>query len=1133
MRCKACRTPREGEGDSSSKRQDSVHSHHDHGDRHRREKLRRSRSKDSVHLSSDHHHSHQKRHHRSRSISRDGDDNLRRQESKTRNAMNIEGQQLSNSSGEKDDTSSKGGGDKANDKIAEDRSTSATRQRRKVSMDLFLSSPADTEEDTGKSKGKKFATGLLRRAGLKTDENLLIDLDDDDGAQRTKLTGSNGEPAKGTSGDIVTTDAIDDSVKQTQKTSRQTKSRSPSPFGKEKKNPLSRSEGRRKQSRSKSRRDVGAKSRERSRRSESRGGREKSTSCRRRSHHSKSPSSRDRSKPPKRSNRRRSHHSRSRSPSRERRSNRRRSHHSRSPSQERKESRTRSSRRRPHHSRSPSRSRRRRSHHSRSLSRSRSSSRSFSPGDRKKPSRRESMGRSKSDGRRLRSSYRRSKSGRRSRHRSHSVSLSSGTRGSEVEKTVSNVNVAPPSALEIASAVLNKGAESSERKTSLPKSGSKCDLYLLHGMVADSPSDDAADGKASRGRGSLERRASIDHITLVETSKPQPSADSDTANRRASFGGSTSFSMMDLAGLDTTKRRASMELAATYKSEQVLTSRTASRRASISIVPSVASNGQKDAEKNLQQGKANRYASMDFVPASWTVPTATEAVEQNTSSRKVERRPAPGSWICPKEECGKLNSARRTECKTCGTSKPKRDADKRRSKSRRSKSRRRHRSKSKSRKKSRAKRRESGDDSSDSDGSKSATATTEVAATTTATAEAAAADSPGDTASTPTSEKKGVDSKQIAGKDADNSTGTSTTAASSPQSSSKTNDEEEQKQLLDKEDGVQMTSRVDRRSAMRGSRVRRSMMALFDSQEEIVVLTPATLESNFVSTIRQKTRGPAKYAAFSSSFFVVILVVLLAAFFDFAPLPDVPIWQPVLAIGNQLIESIIETTLYIMAVYLILKKGAVLAMYFVRHCGLYVGMVCIAYAIADISLLVKYGSGGADDGGERWSRVALSACLGVSSMTTAALLQGRICTRIELRALNSVTGETDDEIALYLIKDRHLKPDEMRKKREGIKDWYHRTMYIAVLGYQVLAVMIPLASAVWYLINDVGSLTEFNLCRYTTSRCVDITIRPNALVEKDVDISWDLQNGTLIFSMLGTSHLRGYSIILWTIHFCV
>ena len=218
-----------------------------------------------------------------------------------------------------------------------------------------------------------------------------------------------------------------------------------------------------------------------------------------------------------------------------------------------------------------------------------------------------------------------------------------------------------------------------------------------------------------------------------------------------------------------------------------------------------------------------------------------------------------------------------------------------------------------------------------------------------------------------------------------------------------------------------------------------------------------------------------------------------------------------------------------MAVYLILKKGAVLAMYFVRHCGLYVGMVCIAYAIADISLLVKYGSGGADDGGERWARVALSACLGVSSMTTAVLLQGRFCTRIELRALNSVTGETDDEIALYLKKDRHLTPDEMRKKREGIKDWYHRTMYIAVLGYQVLAVMIPLASAVWYLINDVGSLTEFNLCRYTTSRCVDITIRPNALVEKDIEISWDLQDGTLILSMLGTCHWTELSQSFWTI----
>ena len=1030
----------------------------------------------------------------------DRDVDLRRQESRRRrNAMNIEGQQLSDSSEDIGDN----GDDKKNDKIGEDRSTSATRQRHKVSMDLFLSSPAEAEEDTGKSKGKKFATGLLRRAGLRKDEKDVVE--GEDGVERTKLTGSNGEPTKETaSGDVVTTDAIDNIAEQTQETSRRTKSRSPSPFSKEQKNQLSRSESRRKQSRSKSRRD-GGKSRERSRRSESRGEREKS-SRRRRSHYSKSPSSRDRSKSPKRSNRRRSHHSRSRSPSRERRSNRRRSHHSRSSSRERKESRIRSSRRRSHHSRSPTRSK----------------SRSFSPGDQKKSSRRDSMGRSKSDGRRLRSSYRRSKSGRRSRHRSRSVSISSGNR-SEVEKAVSSVNVAAPSALEITNAVLEKEtAESNEKKTSLPKSGSKCDLYLLHSMVADSPSATAADGKAIGRRGSLERRASIDHITLVETSKHQPSANGGTANRRASFGGSTLFSMMDLAGLDNTNRRASMELAATYKSEQVLTSRTVSRRASISIVPSVASNGGKEVDKNLPRNKASRHASMDFVPASWTASNATEPADK-TSSNKVERRPAPGSWSCQKEGCGKLNSARRKECKICGTSKPIQDDDhKRRSKSRRSKSRRRHRSKSKSRssskKKSRAKRRESADNT-DSDDSKSDGNYNDfkrAAATMTTTGVAAvAADSAGDTAST--HETKGDESKNVTGKDADNSTGTSTTAASSPQSSSKTNDEEEKKQLLDKEDGVQMTSRVDRRSAMRGSRVRRSMMALFDSQEEIVVLTPATLESNFASTIRQKTRGPAKYAAFSSAFFVVILVVLLAAFFDFAPLPGVPIWQPVLAIGNQLIESIIETTLYIMAVYLILKKGAILAMYFVRHCGLYVGMVCIAYAIADISLLVKYGSGGGDDGGERWARVAISACLGVASMTTAVLLQGRICTRIELRALNSVTGETDDEIALYLKKDRHLTPDEMRKKREGIKDWYHRTMYIAVLGYQVLAVMIPLASAVWYLINDVGSLTEFNLCRYTTSRCVDITIRPNALVEKDVEINWDLQNGTLILSMLGTS----------------
>jgi len=689
----------------------------------------------------------------------------------------------------------------------------------------------------------------------------------------------------------------------------------------------------------------------------------------------------------------------------------------------------------------------------------------------------------------------------------------------------SNIEVAAPSALEIANAFAEKEVESNERKKSLPKSGSKCDL--LHSMVAKSPNA-TADAKASRD--SMERRASIDHISLVETPKPLPSAEDGVGGRSASFGDSTSFiSTMDLAGLDNYRRRASMELAATYKSEQILSNRTASRRASISIVPLVASKGVNEGNNNVQSTKAN---------------TTKESIDKNAPVGKVERRPAPGSWNCPNEECGKLNSARRIECKICGTNKPKQDADERRSKSRRSKNDRRHRSKSRSsskkdrrappsssskeKKSTRGKIKESGDDT-DSAGGKSdgdhnnikhaAGAIVTAGVVTTATAQEAAAGSSGDGTS---SEKKDADSKQVTGKDADNSTGTATTTASSPQSSSKTNDEGEQKQLLDKEDGFQMTSRVDRRIVMRGSRARRSMMALFDSQDEILVLTPATLQSNFSSTIRQKTRGPAKYAAFASAFFVVVFVILLAAFFEFAPLPGVPIWQPVLALGNQLMESFIETTLYIMALYLIIKNGAVLALYFVRHCGLYVGMVCIAYAIADTSLLVKYGSGGADDGAERWARVALSACLGVSSMTTFVLLQARTCTRIELRALNSVTGETDHEIALYLKKDRHLTADEMRKKREGIKDWYHRTMYIAVLGYQVLAVMIPLASSVWYLLNDVGSLTEFNLCRYTTSRCVDITIRPNALVDKDVEIKWDLQDGSLILSILGTSCRQSY-----------
>ena len=785
-----------------------------------------------------------------------------------------------------------------------------------------------------------------------------------------------------------------------------------------------------------------------------------------------------------------------------------------------------SHRKRPHRSKSADdgdalrrqesrrRSNRRRSHHSRSPSQSRSSS----PGNRKKPSRRGSMSRSKSDGRRLRSSHRRSKSGRKSRQRSRSMSLSSGNRSSE-EKVVSSQEVSTLSAVEIVNAALKKEAEGKGRKGSLPKSGSKCDLYLLHSKVTESAS------------------ATIDD---KQTFKPPTSVEGGTANHRALFGGSTSFSMADITGLDTDKRRASMELAGTFKSENVVSGQMA-RRASISIVPSMASMDETEAEGKVPStGKAKRHASMDFVPSSWTEPStnSTEPAGKNSSASKVERRPAPGSWKCPKEECGKLNSARRKECKLCAASKPKRDTstDTCRSDSRRSKSRRRHRSKSKSRSsgkkerrtptsasketKSKTRSKKIGDDAksgggkSDTDHSdlKQAAAAIATAGAVVATADAATVE--GGRAS---SEEKDVDPKKVAGKDADNSTGTTTTTAtSSPQSSSKTNDEEDQKQLIDKADGVQMTSRVDRRRVMsRGGRARRSMTVFFNGQEEILVLTPATLESNFVSTIRRKTRGPAKYLAFASAFFVVVFVILLVAFFEFAPVFGVPIWQPVLAIGNQLIESIIETTLYIMAVYLILKKGAVLAMYFVRHCGLYVGMVCLAYAIGDISLLVQYGSGGANDGGERWARVTLSMCLAVSSIATAVLLQGRICTKIELRALNSVTGETDDEIALYLKKDRHLTPDGMRKKREKIKDWYHRTMFIAVLGYQILAVMIPLASSAWYLINDVGSLTDFNLCRYTTSRCVDITIKQqDALVDKDVEIKWDLQNGALILSIL-------------------
>ena len=649
---------------------------------------------------------------------------------------------------------------------------------------------------------------------------------------------------------------------------------------------------------------------------------------------------------------------------------------------------------------------------------------------------------------------------------------------------------------------------------------------------------DALRRQESRRRSNRRRSHHSRSSSQSRSSSPPTSVEGGTANR-ALLGGSTSFIMADITGLDTDKRRASMELAGTFKSENVVSGQMA-RRASISIVPSLASKDETEAEGKVPStGKAKRHASMDFVPSSWTEPSTTgaEPAEKNSSAGKVERRPAPGSWKCLKEECGKLNSARRKECKVCGASKPKRDTstDTCRSDSRRSKSRRRHRSKSKSRSSGKKERRtptsaskdtksktgrkkigddaKSGGDKSDTDHSdlKQATADIATAGAVAATADAATAEE-----GRASSEKKDVDRKKVAGKDTDNSTGTTTTAASSPQSSSKTNDEEDQKQLIDKADGVQMTSRVDRRRVMsRGGRARRSMKAFFNSQKEILVLTPATLESNFVSTIRRKTRGPAKYLAFASTFFVVVFVILLAAFFEFAPVFGVPIWQPVLAIGNQLIESIIETTLYIMAVYLILKKGAVLAMYFVRHCGLYVGMVCLAYAIGDISLLVQYGSGGANDGGERWARVTLSMCLAVSSIATAVLLQGRICTKIELRALNSVTGETDDEISLYLKNYRHLTPDGMRKKREKIKDWYHRTMYIAVLGYQILAVMIPLASSAWYLINDIGSLTDFNLCRYTTSRCVDITIKQqDALVDRDVEIKWDLQNGALILSIL-------------------
>ena len=39
-------------------------------------------------------------------------------------------------------------------------------------------------------------------------------------------------------------------------------------------------------------------------------------------------------------------------------------------------------------------------------------------------------------------------------------------------------------------------------------------------------------------------------------------------------------------------------------------------------------------------------------------------------SKRRGRRPAPGSWSCPDGGCDTLNSARRSECKVCGTPKP-------------------------------------------------------------------------------------------------------------------------------------------------------------------------------------------------------------------------------------------------------------------------------------------------------------------------------------------------------------------------------------------------------------------------------------------------------------------------------
>lgn len=329
----------------------------------------------------------------------------------------------------------------------------------------------------------------------------------------------------------------------------------------------------------------------------------------------------------------------------------------------------------------------------------------------------------------------------------------------------------------------------------------------------------------------------------------------------------------------------------------------------------------------------------------------------------------------------------------------------------------------------------------------------------------------------------------------------------------------------------------DRRAKMKKSRKtsrskRISMCALGISEQEELVLTPAFLEKDLVSIIRKHSCPLPMYCSLVIAAINIVAIILVMIFFQQPPRSismDRPAWQLILSVGNQVLESYIEAFLFLVAVYLTVKKGSVLSVFFLRHVGFFQGLVGLTYVIADLSLFFKHGLGGSN-GAEKLFRAALSISLAVSSGMAVILLQSRVCRSLQTHASSTTSGDLDEKLEKLYSNYKGLNIDERRVMREKLKQRYHRLMYFAVLGFQIVAIAVSLWSVISYVSIDLGSLDDFNLCTHATTQCVDMVIKTSGGERVNAAVKWKLQGGTLILSLINSMGKYGRSAFLLAIY---